>query len=553
MKAVYRCLFAVAAAAAPFAASAQDLDPTVVVDRAYEGKLMEVHKPLLEMAVPDSVMRFDLDFDYSVFENPYKGSYEFNPYLLSMKPSAAVDRPGRFYLRAGAGYQLRPELDAVWSPDLGHGPFRMDLYARHRSYIGDYISPAGGSDVKWSGYDMQSDAGLSLGYDWKAVSMGVDVGYCGLHQKSRLWNRGYNGLEASFGLKSKDVHAHGFVYEVSADYRLASESSRVNSGVAGGFVENDLDLKLMIGSDLKKHGRIRLDAGIALAAYSGDLNDAAADVSITPHYLYRKGILSADLGLRISKLTGRMFEEGTLEQIVYPDVEVRVNLFPKFLAFFAKAGGGNRLESNASLLERNHFANLLAGAYSMGVSVQRISASAGFEGRIGSRFTYNLSGGYADYASGVLDAVYPVYDGFMPGVGYAQYRSLHASLGWLWRSGAFESDGILTCTDAYGDAFQPSTYYVAPAAFTGDMSFRYIYRKRASVGLSCAFASAREASGAGYAVPAYADLGLSAEYVSSGSLSFWIKGGNLLGMTICGHPLYAVKGPYATVGISLKL
>ena len=60
-------------------ASAQNLDPTVEVNRSYEGKLMEVHKPMLEMAVPDSVLRFDLDCDYSVFDSPYKGSYECHP------------------------------------------------------------------------------------------------------------------------------------------------------------------------------------------------------------------------------------------------------------------------------------------------------------------------------------------------------------------------------------------------------------------------------------------------------------------------------------------
>ena len=122
------------------AASAQDLDPTVVVDRVYEGKLMEVHKPVLEMAVPDTVMHFDLDFDYSVFESPYKGSYEFNPYLLSMKPSAAADESGRFYLKAGAGYQLHPTLDLVWSPELPRmdDSFHMDVYARDRSYVGSY-------------------------------------------------------------------------------------------------------------------------------------------------------------------------------------------------------------------------------------------------------------------------------------------------------------------------------------------------------------------------------------------------------------------------------
>ena len=80
---------------------AQNLDPTVEVTREYEGKLMETHKPSMEMAVPDSVMHFALDFDYSVFENPYKGSYDFNPYLLSMRPSSTDRGEKDMYLRAG--------------------------------------------------------------------------------------------------------------------------------------------------------------------------------------------------------------------------------------------------------------------------------------------------------------------------------------------------------------------------------------------------------------------------------------------------------------------
>ena len=53
--------------------SAQNLNPTVSVSREYEGKLMEVSKPSVNMAVPDSLTEFNLKFDYSVFENPYRG------------------------------------------------------------------------------------------------------------------------------------------------------------------------------------------------------------------------------------------------------------------------------------------------------------------------------------------------------------------------------------------------------------------------------------------------------------------------------------------------
>jgi hypothetical protein len=204
MKVLYRYICVVSAAVASFCAAAQNLDPTVVVDRAYEGKLMEVHKPSLDMAVPDSVMRFDLEFDYSVFESPYESSYEFNPYLLSMKPSAATQAPGKFYLRAGAGYQLHPELDLVWSPVLSESKgFSMDVYARHRSFVGKYRamlpdddSVLGPMDEGSRGYDLDSRAGVDMKYDWTMGRAALDISYYGLHQgfntEANKYRRGYN-------------------------------------------------------------------------------------------------------------------------------------------------------------------------------------------------------------------------------------------------------------------------------------------------------------------------------------------------------------------------
>ena len=88
-----------ALAALSLAAAAQNLDPTVVVNRAYEGKLLEVNKPMFEMHVPDTVKQFALDFDYSVFDKPYKGAYEFNPYLLTMQPASSIQDPKQLYLK----------------------------------------------------------------------------------------------------------------------------------------------------------------------------------------------------------------------------------------------------------------------------------------------------------------------------------------------------------------------------------------------------------------------------------------------------------------------
>ena len=56
-------LFAAAVAAMAISAglSAQNINPTVEVVNTYEGRLLDVHKPLSQMAVPDSLLAFRLD------------------------------------------------------------------------------------------------------------------------------------------------------------------------------------------------------------------------------------------------------------------------------------------------------------------------------------------------------------------------------------------------------------------------------------------------------------------------------------------------------------
>ena len=68
---IYRYALSLVAVTVSAVSLAQNLDPTVEVSRAYEGNLVEVHKPSLEVSVPDTVQQFRLDFDYSVFDSPY--------------------------------------------------------------------------------------------------------------------------------------------------------------------------------------------------------------------------------------------------------------------------------------------------------------------------------------------------------------------------------------------------------------------------------------------------------------------------------------------------
>lgn len=588
MKMIYRYICVLCAAVAGFSAAAQNLDPTVVVDREYEGKLMEVHKPALQMAVPDSVTRFDLDFDYSVFESPYKGSYEFNPYLLSMKPSAATEAPGKLYLRAGAGYHLHPELDLVWSPQLlkHDSGLSMDVYARHRSFVGKYwaLEPDAGmvirhTDLTTPGYDLDSRAGVNVKYDWSMGDASVDLSYYGLHlgfnESENSSRRGYNALDLSFAVGSKPNVTH-FIYGVDGKYRYAHDGSTSAAGRSA-LHEHNFNLDASLGYLLFGRDKALVSLGTDVAGYFGYVLDAASSFYLTPHYVLNRGRLKADIGVRIMGTTVNAdeptdFTKNAKEQIVYPDVNVRYSILPDQLVAYFKAGGGSYLNSLSSMLERNRFASVegingLVPTYHMGVCIERLSLVAGVEGRLGKRFSWNLNGGYANYASGVLDALmYFQYSGtdietnetyeiraLSCGIEYAPYQKAFVSLDARWNNDRFAADGTVTYTGTWGEAFKDSAYCIKPAALTGDVSFEYNYRRRIFVGVDCAFSTAMKGVLNPIVVPGYADLGVSAEYVTSRKLSFWLKGGNLLGMTIARELITAQKGPYFTAGICLNL
>lgn len=581
MKTIYRCLNVLAVFVACAAASAQNLDPTVVVDRAYEGKLVEVHKPALEMSVPDTVMRFELDFDYSVFDNPFKGSYEFNPYLLSMKPSVATDKAGIFYLRAGAGYQLRPELDLIWSPKMKNDAFRLDVYAHHRSFFGDYYLMNAAEDphvdlikviddvyMSAKGGFMSSKAGVNLGYDWEKSALDFNAGYYGVQRfMSGDAARNYNAFDADFTIKTRDgMDDMGLTYLLNASYRLAADNSIGTFENKYRLNENNIEVNAAIGTSREGSNDFALDLHVDHDGYTGFKEGSASIVSVTPHYIYDKGILHADLGLKIAKImadeTSGLFIFNAKDQIVYPDVKVRVDLIRDALSLFAKVGGGSRIYSNADLLERNIFLSLpeygrddlrLNFGSDMGIGVERISARAGFEGRFGSKFSWNIHTGYSDHASAIVDAANPYV--YLSGVDYAAYSAWDSSFEWSWKSDRFSADGLVTYCNAWGDAFsaESSSDNFKPAAFTGDVSFEYNYNRRIYAGVDCAFSSERVSERGRFVMPGYADLGVSAEYVTSRAISFWVRGGNLLGMTIQRNPIYAVKGPYFTLGICLKL
>lgn len=552
---IFSCIFAVSAAA-------QNLDPTVEVSREYEGKLVEVHKPAFTMAVPDSVTRFALDFDYSVFENPYKGSYEFNPYLLTLKPSVSGSGESRFYLKAGAGYQLHPTFDLVWSPKLGkQRNLNLDVYALHRSFVGNYLTIApefseDGTAVmtrlpkkddgthKWFGYDLMSKAGASARIDYEKLALDFGAGYYGLLQKDRAWQRGYNAVDADFGISTKPETVESLTFDLDVDYRYGQD--RVGSSE---LTENVLGLELLVGPLRAKKQRLAFGFGGDFAFYSGAMSATAGEIHLVPRYVFKKNRLDISAGIKVSKLLAKDQENGmygSKEQYVYPDVRLSYILLPKSLKVYFKADGGNRLDTYSSLIEGNHHITHQLPQLKLDYTVERVALTAGFDGRITDLFSYNIRGGYANYANmmayGIAVAQTPSFF-----IDYVSSQKAFAAMDWVFSHRDVRFDGTVMY-DHYFDL--SSDQVLTPAAFHGNAAVEYSWRDRIIAGVDCNFATASKGS---CVIPGYADLGVYAEYATARNLSFWLRAGNLLNMTIQRNPLYAEKGVNCTVGICLNL
>lgn len=548
MKKIY---LTAAAALMTVVATAQNLDPTVEVTRTYEGKLTDVHKPSFEMAVPDTVQSFKLDFDYSVFDSPYKGSYEFNPYIMSMKPAETTEKVRNLYLRAGAGFTLHPTLDLVWSPDLGKDALSLDVYAANRSYVGKYKALGRADD--WKGYDVANKVGADMRCRWRKATMTFETYYSGIAEKDYMKKRAYDSVNARFTLSSNRAWPEHFLYDLDLSYRFAEDKTDYASDRY--VMEHNLRMDATFGPAFNKSHKILFDVDFELDTYSHALNAVVADMGFVPHYVYNSGRLHLDIGVRLSLIMPSVTSAPLYQTkgfFVYPDLIASYTLIKDAMKLYAMMGGGNRLNTYASLIERNHHLDMAYGRGIYGIldsTVETGSAAVGLEGRLFKVLRYNFRGGYANYANAPLDTVVegPEAGTYLPALGYTQYQKCFASLDWELKLQSVRFDGALLYTYAWGE--DPG--FLKPADLIGNASFEYNWKRRVMAGVDCEFATGRRGDSP-VAVPGYADLGIYGEYAFNRMLSFWLRGGNLLNMTIQRNVLFAEKGMNFTAGICLN-
>ncbi|MBO4263918.1 MAG: hypothetical protein J5871_04490, partial [Bacteroidales bacterium] len=356
---------------APLAAYGQNLHPEVQVTNTYEGTEAALPKPGLPMALPDSLTRFDYHFDYSVFDTPYKGAYEFSPYRIQMTPEGRRDDRGTLLVRAGAGYAFRPLLDVVWAP-VKAGKWSLNVFGHVAGYAGMYAGkPWQPGERSFSAYDFGSRLGLDARLALKPVEIKLEGGYEGVfasdpeasgQDAARLEPfycfPAYHSPYVRGRVKSSSELGRRVLLDLGAEYRGIWQ---------GASRDHILRFDGTVAPRITDNIRARVDFNLCWSSlfYVGG--------SIAPKADFRWGPLNLTAGLRL----------GYAERFtVYPDVQASVRLWQDRLFLFAAVTGQDMLFTYADLKAADH--RYWASSYGVPrPAAEWINASGGVRGNTG--------------------------------------------------------------------------------------------------------------------------------------------------------------------------
>ena len=570
----------------------QNFNPTVEVTNTYQGNASEVHKPLLGMNVPDSLLRFDLDFDYEVFEKPYQGAYSFKPYMLNMRPAKDAWRGHQLYLKAGAGYTLHPRFEFVFSPEQS-GPFQMSVYASHKSYFGNYheIAPQMKEDgvyrlkksgEHFSGYDALTAAGFDGRYNWDRTILSFGIGYYGLAAKDSVMSRSYNAFDFNARVRSNNDSESYFLYDIGLRGRVANDGLDYKSfSFPDGVTvdkqnENWVLLDGLVGPVVNNSRSILVGFEAESASYSRFYDGNVGRVALIPSYRFKSGRWNLNLGVKLEFMFrndadtlsfGKM--GGGKGQIVYPDAHISFAAGGN-VALYADATGGSRLNTYSSQISENHHLNpsfLVAPVYELITplvdnTVEKVNARIGVRGSAASSFQFDVNGGVGLYGNALMESGFFNAEGdLVPSLTYSDINLIYANVLLGWKSNRVKVDADFRYKGvSFPDKDAKNLGFALPK-YGGGLRATYDISSRLYAGVAVEASSWREGKCASVAsedildvrVPGYVDLGVNCGYKFNRKLEFWLESGNLLCQAIQRNPFYAEKGPWVTAGVSLNL
>lgn len=568
---------------------------TVEVSRPYDVNLDGIRKPAIPVSVDDSLHRFDVHFDYSIFNRPYGDLYDFTPYETVQLATVGANRTPFVFTRLGTQYA---PLDKGWMPageiyiqSKPKNGFCSGLYGRHNSFFGDLGRGFNTFPVLKTSRQ-ENTVGGDLTYDWATGELMLDIKYdfdrynytAGPNgaESVAAWADGYfptanhknNSLTAAFNLNSAQKEENTVYYDVTLSYRRTGKEFALDEGILAGrdtLSEGFLTVNGYVGASFDIH-RIYVDMNIEYASYAGIHDFSIGIVEFSPIYQYQRKRLNARLGVKFGTRYGMLgsIPEPGLDlrprSSIFPDVDIRYTLVDKALWAHAVVTGGNDLNPYSRMIDD---CPIVLPTSEMDFGSRPLDATLSLEGVIGGRLGINLEGNYKLYNNKMI--FIPVIDGTALRQMTASYRDVSqfsAQAEVFWRSQELALGGRLRYA-RYTDRGNKSIVTEMPA-WTGYAFVRYNFRERLIAQIECNYRS--QTSGAMfnqvqynselphvmyeapalYAVPAIVDVDLNLNYLINKHFSVFAKVGNLLNHKNQYMPLYLEPGINFGGGICLN-
>lgn len=535
---------------------------TVEVSRPYDVNLDGIRKPDIPIYIDDSLHRFDVRFDYSIFNRPYSDLYDFTPYESIQLATVGANRTPFVFTRLGAQYApgergIMPsgEIYLQTKPKKG---FCSGLYGRHSSFFGELGRSFEGADPLQT-RRMQNTVGGDLTYDWSTGELMFDVQYDFdryNYQTQEPWaeesSHSNNSLTASFNLNSAQKEENTIYYDVTLSYRNTRKSFALNAFSTGDTTrlsEGFLAVRGYVGASFDIH-RIYVDMNIEHASYNGVHDFNIGVVEFSPIYQIHRKRLDAKLGVKFGSrygIVGDIVEPGldlSARSNIFPDVDIRYALVDKVLWAHAVVTGGNDLNPYSRMIDD---CPIVLPTSTMDFGSRPLDASLSLESVIGGRLGLNVEGNYKIYRNKMLFV--PVYWGAISQM-EATYRdvnqfSVQGEV--FWRSQDLTLGGRLRYAD-YRDSYEKTKVTEMPK-WTAYGFVRYNFRERLIAQLECNFRSATSGNihvaddiVDRYEVPSIVDLDLNVNYLINKYISVFAKAGNILNHRNQYMPLYLEPG-----------
>ena len=559
---------------------------TVEVSRPYDVNLDGIRKPAIPTSVDDSLHRFDVHFDYSIFNRPYGDLYDFTPYESIQLSTVGANRTPYVFTRLGAQYApgergVMPAGEIYLQSKPKNG-FCSGLYGRHNSFFGDLGRGFDAFPILGTSR-LENTVGGDLTYDWATGELMFDVKYNFDRYNYTAkdpgnptfasWPAGYfptashrnNSLTASFNLNSTQKEENTVYYDVTVSYRNTQKELAIQrlSPDTTRLTEGFLNVSGYVGATFDIH-RIYVDMNIEYATYTGVHDFKIGLVEFSPIYQLHRKRLDARLGVKFGSrygLAGTISEPGLdlgARSSIFPDVDIRYALIDKTLWAHAVVTGGNDLNAFSRMIDDCPI--VLPTSY-MEFGSRPLDATLSLEGVIGGRLGINLEANYKIYRNKMIFV--PVYDLSAMTQLTASYRDVNqfsAQAEAFWRSQDLTVGGRFRYAH-YLDSGSKEVVTEMPR-FTGYAFVRYNFRERIIAQLECNYRS--KTSGTmipdehigpvvqKYEVPSIVDLDLNVNYLINKHFSVFAKVGNVLNHRNQYMPLYLEPGRNFGGGLCLN-